>query len=180
MWPEVVFYHQSGVLGHLCGAEILAVVFSLKRVTFQFWPVIFIKKGDFSNIFYFFCKEMHKMPPHVSIFWKKSPNFKLSNYFQKLIKFFYKFLENFNLTVNIFRKLMHKNAIKIHGRVIFQRFLKNVWCFLPKKWCFFRFLGGVLGWCFWALRWCFGPMMFWPHWRQAINLPRFKAQILIG
>ena len=36
VWPEVVFYHQSGVLGHLCGAEILAVVFSLKRVTFQF------------------------------------------------------------------------------------------------------------------------------------------------
>ena len=36
-------------------------------------------------------------------------------------------------------------------------------CFLPKKWCFFRFLGGVLGWCFWALSWCFGPMMFWPH-----------------
>ena len=53
VWPEVVFYHQSGVLGHLCGAEILAVVFSLKRVTFQFWPVIFIKKGDFSNIFHF-------------------------------------------------------------------------------------------------------------------------------
>ena len=36
VWPEVVFYHQSGVLGHLCGVEILAVVFSLKRVTFQF------------------------------------------------------------------------------------------------------------------------------------------------
>ena len=89
--------------------------------------------------------------------------FKIIKLFSKVDKEILKFLENFNLTVNIFQKLMHKNAIKIYERVIFQRFLKNVWCFLPKKWCFFRFLGGVLGWCFWALGWCFGPMMFWPH-----------------
>ena len=77
VWPEVVFYHQSGVLGHLCGVEILAVVFSLKRVTFQFWPVNFIKKGDFSNIFYFFVKKCIKCHLMWAFFEKNHP---ISNY----------------------------------------------------------------------------------------------------
>jgi|OM-RGC.v1.037118004 hypothetical protein len=56
----------------------------------------------------------------MSAFFEKNYSiFKLSNHFHKLIKILLKILENFNLTVNIFQKLMHKNAIKIHGRVIF-------------------------------------------------------------
>ena len=39
-----------------------------------------------------------------------------------------------------------ENAIKIHRRVIFERFSKNVWCYLPQKVVFFWFLGGVFGW----------------------------------
>ena len=65
---------------------------------------------------------MHKMPPYVSIFGIKLLNFQIIKLFSKVDKNFLKFLENFNLTVNIFQKLMHKNAIKIHGRVIFKDF----------------------------------------------------------
>ena len=41
--------------------------------------------------------------------------------------------------MNIFQNLMHENAIKIHRRVIFERFSKNVWCYLPQKVVFFGF-----------------------------------------
>ena len=62
--------------------------FHWKGWLFNFDLLISLKWGTFQTFSIFFCKEMHKMPPHVSIFWKKSPNFKLSNYFQRLIKFF--------------------------------------------------------------------------------------------
>ena len=64
------------------------------------------------------------------------------------------FFENFNLTVNIFQKLMHKNTWESH----FLKIFKKCEVFFTQKVVFFQ----VFGWCF-GLVFLGFELVFWAH-----------------
>jgi len=64
------------------------------------------------------------------------------------------FFENFNLTVNIFQKLMHKNTWEGH----FLKIFKKCEVFFTQKVVFFQ----VFGWCF-GLVFLGFELVFWAH-----------------
>ena len=65
----------------------------------------------------------------------------------------FRFLKNFCEEIEIFQKLMYKNAIKMLGRAIFERFYQIFGVFIPKNMVFFGFQSGVF---FGVLRFPFG------------------------
>ena len=62
-------------------------------------------------------------------------------------------MKNFSKKIEIFQKLMYKNAIKMLGRAIFERFYQIFGVFIPKNMVFFGFQSGVF---FGVLRFPFG------------------------
>ena len=90
-------------------------------------------------------------------------NFSLSNVEKK---FFLSslFLKKIYQFFKIWKKFMHKNAIKIVGGVKFSKKIpQNVGFFVQKLWDFQHWGGDkIVG--FSALRGGFSPFNFWPHW----------------
>ena len=62
-------------------------------------------------------------------------------------------MKNFSKKIEIFQKLIYKNAIKMLGRAIFERFYQIFGVFISKNMVFFGFQSGVF---FGVLRFPFG------------------------
>ena len=102
-------------------------------------------------------------------------NFSLSNV-EKKIFLSSLFLKKIYQFFKIWKKFMHKNAIKIVGGVKFSKKIpQNVGFFDQKVWDFWHWGGDkIVG--FSASRGGFSPFNFWPHW-LVIFLGNFRPKI---
>ena len=83
--------------------------------------------------------------------------FKVLDLNVKTLEKMFRFLKNFCEEIEIFRKLMYKNAIKMLGRAIFERFYQIFGVFISKNMVFSGFQSGVFFRCFEVPLWCFQP-----------------------
>ena len=94
-------------------------------------------------------------------------NFSLSNVEKKIFLSSLFLKKNYQI-FKIWKKFMHKNAIKIVGGVKFSKKIpQNVGFFVQKVWDFWHWGGDkIVG--FSASRGGFSPFNFWPHWNYQI------------
>ena len=139
-------------------------MFSLKRVTFQIFSNIKGKTCKF-HTFVVICKNIlpnfHIISIKLVIWMVTKKYFKVFGYKslknRKKIEIFWNFLKNFSVKIEIFQKLMYKNAIKMLGRAIFERFYQIFGVFISKNMVFSGFQSGVFFRCFEVPLWCFRP-----------------------